>query len=187
MLSKKDGGEGLTQEQAIKKYSDELNQANREYLDLSTLSPWSPKEFNRRVNALQKNFASRGEQQMMMDQLISDYQLSPMYAAHKAYPIKQGDIPTLNSLGVKVGTGKLGGVTYPNVTNLTYEKLKNEMGKTHSPLSIAYELQNRKQDADKWLDYLDKHRENLEVWQADQLGKNLNVLDLKDTWLSIWE
>lgn len=187
ILAKKEGGEGLTQENAIKKYSKEAEQAYRSYKDLGSLSAWSPLDFNRRVNALQKDFASRGEQQLMMDQLISDYQLSPIYAAHKAYPIKNDEIPTLNELGVRVGSGTIGGVSLPKMNDLTYEKLKKEMGKKNSPLSIAYELQQKRQNPRGWLNYLNNHRDDLEVWQADQLTKNLNVVDLKDMWLRAWE
>lgn len=187
LLPKKDGGMGFTQEQAIKHYSDELNQANREYLSLGTLSPWSPLDFNRRSNTLQKEFASRGEQQMMMDKLIADYEISPMYAAHKAYPIKKGEVPTLNKLGLKIGAPTIGGISIPRVNDRTYESLKKEMGKTHSPMSIAYELQQKGQNPRGWLNYLNDHRDNLEVWQADQLKENVNILDLKDMWLKAWE
>lgn len=187
ILSKKEGGEGLTQEQAIKKYSKELNQADRNYLDLGSLSAWSPRDFNRRVNALQKEFAARGEEQPMMDQLVSDYQVSPLYAAHKAYPIKNGEVPTIDKVKPKIGAGGIGGVSIPKMNDITYEQLKKEMGKTHSPLSIAYDLQENRQDPRGWLKYLDNHRDNLEVWQADQLSKNINISDLKDAWLRIWE
>lgn len=187
VLSKKDGGEGLTQEQAIKKHSKDLDQANRNYLDLNSLSPWSPKDFNRRVNALQKDFASRGEQQQMMDQLVKDYKISPTYAAHKAYPIKKDEVPTLNKLKVIEGAHGISGHIIPKMNDITYEKLKKEMGKTNSPLSIAYELEQGNQDPRGFLKYLDDHRDDLEVWQADQLTKNLNVFDLKDAWLRAFE
>jgi hypothetical protein len=187
ILSEKEGGEGLTQENAIKKYSKEMDQANRNYLDLSSLSAWSPVDFNRRANALQKEFASRGEQQMMMDKMIADQQVSPLYAAHKAYPLQKEKIPTLNKLGVQVGSPTIAGVSIPKMNDITYEKLKKEMGKENSPLSIAYELQQKSQNPRGWLKYLDDHRDDLEVWQADQLTKNLNVFDIKDMWLRAWE
>lgn len=187
ILSKKEGGEGLSQEQAIKKHSKDLAQANRNYLDLGSLSAWSPLNFNRQVDALRKDFSSRGEQPMMMDQLISDYGISPLYAAHKTYPIKKGDIPTLNKLGIKIGVPTPSGLSIPTVTDLTYQQLKKEMGKSNSPLSIAYDLQEKAQDPRGWLKYLNNHRDDLEVWQADQLTKPINVLNLKDLWLRAWE
>ena len=182
ILPIKDGGEGLTQEQAIKKYSKQLDQANRNYLDLGSLSTWSPSDFNRRTNALQKEFASRGEQQMMMDQLVSEYGVSPMYAAHKAYPPDATlskalkEIPNFvpDLIGAK-----------QNAVN--YQALKKDMGKTGSPLSVAYELQKKQRDPRPWLEYLDKNKDDLEVWQADQLTKNINRIDLKDMWLQAWE
>lgn len=186
VLSKKDGGEGLTQEQAIKKYSKELAQANIDYADLGSLSAWSPLDFNRRADALQKNFASRDEQQLMMNQLISDYEISPLFAAHKAYPIEKGKVPTLGKLSIQTGTPGFG-VSLPKMNDITYSQLKKEMGNTNSPLSIAYDLQQKGQDPRGWLNYLNNHRDNLEVWQSDQLQKNLNVIDLKDMWLRAWE
>ena len=181
ILPKKDGGEGLTQEQAIKKYSKELDQADRNYQDLGTLSLWSPRDFNRRTNALQKDFASRGERQQMMDQLISTYGISPMYAAHKAYPIDANESKALEKIPQSVP-----GIN-PELNNVDYERLKSEMGKNGSPLSIAYELERKGRDPRKWIKYLDDHKDDLTVWQADQLNKNINLLDLNDMWLQAWE
>lgn len=139
------------------------------------------------MGALQKDFADRGEQQLMMDQLIADYQLSPLYAAHKSYPIKKGEVPTLGKIGIKVGTPTISGVSIPKMNDVIYEQLKKEMGKKNSPLSVAYEMQQQSQDPRGFLKYLDNHRDDLEVWQADQLNKNINVFDLKDMWLRAWE
>lgn len=180
ILSKKEGGEGLTQEQATKKYSDELLKAYENYRDLSTLSSWSPKEFNRRVGVIQKNMDSLGQEakKVIMDKLIADYQLSPLFAAHKAYPLKKGQIPEIEKFE--------GGALIPSRKG-SYAQLKKQMGKTHSPLSIAYELQNNGADPRTWLNYLDQNRDDLEVWQANQLDKNINMFDLKDMWLRAWE
>ncbi len=189
ILPKSEGGEGLTQEQATKKYSGDLLQAFRNYQDLEKVTAWSPREFNRQVDAVQKNFAHFGQpaKQVIMDKLIAEQQVSPSYAAHKAYPIKKGAMPTLGKLGIKVGTPTISGVSIPRVNDATYAQLKKEMGKENSPLSVAYELNQQSQDPRGWLNYLDNHRDDLEVWQADHLTKNLNVFDLKDAWLKAWE
>lgn len=189
ILPKNEGGEGLTQEQATKKYSDQLWKAYENYADLDTLSSWSPKEFNRRVNAIQKNLEPLGQnaQKVIMDRLIADHQVSPLYAAHKAYPISKVEMPTINKLGIKIGNPVLGGISLPKLNDATYSQLKKEMGKKNSPLSVAYELQQKSQDPRGWLNYLDNHRDDLEVWQSNQLDKNLNVFDLKDIWLRAWE
>lgn len=187
VLSRKEGGEGLTQEQAIKKYSKDLLQAKREYMDLGALSTWSPQDFSRRVDALRPQFASRNDLPQMMDQIIADYKVSPSYAAHKTYPIKKGQIPTLDKLEFGSKGHGISGLSVPKMNAITYEKLKNEMGNTKSPLSIAYELEQKGHDPRGWLNYLNNHRDNLEVWQADQLSKNINVIDLKDMWLRAWE
>jgi hypothetical protein len=188
VLSKKEGGEGLTQEQAIKKYSDQLLTAYENYKDLDTLSSWSPREFNRRSNAIQKNFKTLGQpaQKIMKDKLITKYQVSPLYAAHKAYPIGPGEMPTLNKLRPFVGSAR-GTAQEPKMTNAMYSQLKKEMGKNNSPLSVAYELREKDRDPRGFLDYLDKNRDDLEVWQANEIQKNINLIDLNDMWLRAWE
>lgn len=182
--SKNDGGEGLTQEQAIKKYSKDLLQADRDYQDIKNLSAWSPRDFNRRVNELEKHFGARDERQPMMDELIANYDVSPAYAAHRSYPVKGEELKTLNEI---TKFNPYGSAKPTQLNDSIYEKLKKDMGKTGSPLSFAYELEQRGKDARGWLNYLTNHRDNLEVWQADQLSKNVNSFDLKDEWLRAWE
>lgn len=188
ILSKKEGGEGLTQEQAIKKHSNELLTAYENYKDLDTLSTWSPREFNRRTNAIQKNFKTLGQpaQKIMKDTLITKYKVSPLYAAHKAYPIDEKQMPTLNKLKPFVGSARATALA-PKMTNAMYAQLKKEMGKNNSPLSVAYELRQKDRDPRGFLDYLDKNRDDLEVWQSNEIQKNVNLLDLNDMWLRAWE
>ena len=178
ILPKSEGGKGLTQKQAVIQNSKELDQSFRNYQDLKSLSAWSPLDFNRRINSLEKVFSSPVEKQVMMDTLISDYDLSPTYAAHKTYPIKKGELPSLDKINYGPGIP---------VNDVMFENLKKEMGKKISPLSIAYELQQKGRDPRRWLNYLNNHRDDLEVWQAEQLNKNINVIDLKDMWLKAWE
>jgi len=185
--SKRDGGKGLTQEQAVKANSKQLEEADRDFKDLGSLSGWSPRDFNRQVNALQKNFANRGDQQQMRDQLISDYGVSPWYASHRAYPIKKDDMPTLNRLGIQVGTPNRGGVSFNEVNDGTYANLKKEMGDKGSPLSVAYELDQRGEDPRAWLNYLNKHKDDLKGWQIEELSKNTNIINLMDLWLGSFE
>lgn len=179
-----EGGEGLTQEEAVNKYSKDLEQADRNYQDLKSLSTWSPRDFNRRVDSLEKDFGYRDERQPMMDELIANYEVSPSYAAHRAYPVKGKDLKTLNTI---TKFNPYGSEKPTELNNAIYENLKKDMGKTGSPLSFAYELEQRGKNARGWLDYLNNHRDNLEVWQADQLNKNVNNFDLTDEWLRAWE
>lgn len=189
ILSKKDGGEGLSQEQAIKKYSDELLKSYQNYRDLSSLSIASPTDFNRGVDAVVKNFEQFGQagKNVIFNKLISDYKLSPLYSAHKTYPIKKGSLPTLDKLEYGSKGFGVSGLHAPKMNDNTYEKLKNEMGKTKSPLSIAYELEQKGHSPRGFLNYLNRNRDNLEVWQADQLGKNINIFDIRDIWLRNFE
>lgn len=187
ILPKSQGGQGLTQEQAIKNYSKELEQSDRNYKDLGSLSAWSPNDFDRDVNALQKSFAKLGDQQQMRDQLISDYGVSPRYASHRAYPIRKGEIPTLNKFGSQVGTTSRGGVSFQEINDGVYSQIQKEMGKNHSPLSVAYELDERGESGSAFLKYLDKHRDHLEGWQIEELSKPTNVYNLTDIWLRAFE
>lgn len=179
ILPKNEGGEGLTQEQAVKKYSEQAREANRNYLDLGAMDTWKPWDFNRITNSLQKDFAKRGEQQLMMDQMVADYGISPTYAAHRAYPTNENEQKILSSIP--------GGLKQRPLNVVDYEKLKKSMGKTGSPLSIAYELERKEIDPSGWFDYLNNNRDDLEVWQSDQLSKNRNIVNLVDVWLRAWE
>lgn len=187
MLSKNDGGDGLTQDQAIQKHTADWQQSTRDFTGLGSLSAWSPRDLNRRVDALQKSFASRDELQPAMDQFIADQGVSPTYAGHKFYPVKGVNPSTLDKFAIQVGTSARGGVSVPKINEGTYAQLTKEMGKGNSPLSIAYEIEQRGGDPRGFLDYLDNHREHLEGWQIDQLGANLNTSNLKDDWLRVWE
>ncbi|MEN6512263.1 MAG: hypothetical protein ABFD00_10605 [Chloroherpetonaceae bacterium] len=186
ILPKSKGGEGLTQEQAIKKYSDKLFDSFRNYQDLQSLSAWSPIDFNTRLNSIQKEFKKEGNQQILMDELVSKYKLPPMYAAHRAYPIKKENFPTLEKVKLKSGSGRFG-VSLPPMNDAIYSQLKKEMGKTNSPLSIAWELHQRKQNPRGWINYLINNKDNLEDWQKGELSKPINLIDLKELWLNAWE
>ncbi len=182
ILPKADGGEGLTQEQAVKKYSKILDQTFRDYQDLGSLSSWSPREFDRQSRAIQKNFEKIGAQQTMMDELITRHELAPMYAAHKAYPIKKGEMKALEKI---IPTQQ--GLPNKPLNDVDYAKMKQEMGNSGSPLSIAYEIDRKGYSPRGWLDYLNKNRDTLQGWQLDQLKKPIELLDLKTMWLKSWE
>jgi hypothetical protein len=173
------GGEGLTQQQAIDKYSKEMDEKYREYKQIETLTSASPLEFNRRVDALQPSFAANDNRDVLMDRLVATQGLSPVYAAHKAYPI-EGRSPELNRIR-KANAGQIGKLNDGN-----YSELLKEMGDKNSPLSFTYELDQKGIDPTGWLEYLNQNRDKLKVWQAEQLSPYTGI-GLKDMWLSAWE
>lgn len=181
MLPKRLGGEGSSQQQAINKYSKDLLQADRNYKELDSLSSWSPREFNKRVNSLQQDFAKRGEQRELMDKLISSYKISPSFAAHKAYPLNKNQKNFLNKLPFS---------HFDNpqlLNNAIYSELMKEMGDEGSPLSIAYQLSKKGYDTSGWMDYLRKNKSNLKTWQGDQVNKGTTTATFNDLWLSAWD
>lgn len=184
VLPKDKGGRGLTQRQAIKEESQNLNTLYDQYKNLGSMHTSSPRDFQRRLDSLRPDFVKRGEEKQLKNQLVSDYLVSPMYASHRVHPLNQEEKKELNKIGSNEGISSVAGIKTPAIN---YESLKKAMGKTGSPLSIAYELEQKGRDPRPWLKYLAKDKDHLEVWQAEELDQNVNVVNLMDTWLRLWE
>jgi hypothetical protein len=186
MLPKKEGGKGLTQQQAVNEVSQDLDDAYINYKNLSSLSPWSPRDFNSRLNAIQKDLSKRGEEKQLKQKLVSDYQVSPDYASHRAYPLDENAKKEFAKIGSKQGMA-LGSVSGIKIPPVNHEALKKAMGTTGSPLAFAYELDQKGRDSRAWLKYLDENRDDLQGWQSAELGENRNIINLNDIWLQGWE
>lgn len=184
ILPKKDGGEGLTQNEAAQKYSQEIRQIYRNNKDLESMSSWSAWDYNRLLDTLKNDFASRGDEQLLMDKLVADHHHSPEYAAYRAYGLSDKEKKALKSLEYRPSTTGLPG--FP-LKQFEYEKIKKAMGSSGSPLAIAYKLSKQGYNPTEWLDYLNNNRDHLEVWQADQLSKPHNIINLQDIWIEAWE
>lgn len=199
--SRKEGGQGLTEQQAMKKYGDELDAASRDYEAINSIGSWSgvvgtrPSEIERSISGLQENFAKRGDTENFADKLISDINLSPMYAYARAEPVSKvpdlartlRSIPTIRKTETIAGSAV--GDRQTQKTLDISEKLASSLGKKGSPLAVAYELEKKGYDPRAWLDYLKKHRDELGLTEAQgrQVNKKINEFGtLSDWWLSAW-
>ena len=200
---KKDGGRGLTEQQAMKEYGDKLDAISRDYSGLDSLSGWGitgrkANESLRVFKSLQKKFDERHDTENMADTLIGENGLSPMTAYAIAEPVSsvpaiQKRLSTAPSIQ-KPGTEK--GYLIPNYdperTAKTLELAKELaplLTEKGSPLAVAYELDKKGYDGSVWLDYVSGKRDdlNLRSNQIRQLDKPGSVTGtLNDWWLSSW-
>lgn len=98
---KSEGGRGLTEQEAIKKRGKELEDIDRDYVELASVGNWgvnsrksSDTLFS--LKAIQKKMAKRGDTENMADTLVTKNNLSPS----KAYAVSQPiyDTPELNEI-----------------------------------------------------------------------------------------
>jgi len=187
---KKDGGGGLTEQQAMKKYGDKLDEINRQYEAVDTIGNWGmtarkPSSTLRNIESLQKDFKKRDDTENFADTLIDSSGLSPLMAYSMADPVKE--YKQLNSYISKlprINDTKSEDPAYE--TEKISENLFNMMGEG-SPLAIAYELKRLGYDPNTWLDYVTKNKDKLKVKQGRQVDKPVNVFGtLNDWWLSSW-
>lgn len=199
--SRKEGGEGLTEQQAMKKYGDRLNDAERDFAKIDEIGNWgvtlrpsastlrSMKELQHKMEALDQtdNFAKK---------LISKNKLSPVLAYAIAEPVSRvpqisGILRSLPSLKMELSPGTntflpvAASVSVPKtvaiIPKLAELVKNNEMA---SPLAIAYELDKKGYDAQTWLQYLTDHaRElNLKQRQSEQSSTPLNLVSPWNDW-----
>lgn len=201
VLPKDQGGEGYTEEQSANVYGKILDEVSREYQSLKDLGNWSiltqsPKEINRTLTSLQKDFKSRNDQRNMADLLIGQNGFSPGKAYNLAFPIsdykelnaEMSKLPKLSEpLSFKKGYAEIPKSLKDPVqaTNSIVQKLAENLG-NGSPLSVAYELDRLGYDAGIWLRYLDNNKEKYDLTkrQSDELKRTRGVIrNLNDQWI----
>ncbi len=194
---KSQGGRGLTEQQAMKEYGKKLDDISRDYKAIDSLGNWSlfgrrPSENVRTIKSLQKNFKERGDTENFADMLIARNKLTPMFAYSLADPVEDypkinKKIKSLDSLGhneTMFTTEKI-----PESKEKTLqiaESLASYLKKDGNPLSIAYELDKKGYDPKEWLDYVNQHREelNLREDQIRALNKPINFIgNINDLWI----
>jgi len=197
---RKEGGEGLTEQEAMKKYGKELDDASRDYSALSSISGISvlgqPSDKTlRTIKNLQKDAKKRGDTENMADTLITNGN-SPMMAYAQMQPVS--DVPKLtaamraipNLEGSDISIGTPYGKRVSAEKTLEVSKNLAKFVQEHddaSPLAIGYELKKKGYDPDVWLKYLTDNREklNLKESQVRQLEKPDSFFPrLSDWWLS---
>ena len=199
---KNQGGEGLSEQEAIKKYGKELDKIDRQYQDVDNLGNWtliqnSPKAIRESLNNLSESFKERNDSENFADKLIGSNGLTPGKAYYLAYPNKNvkplnnaiNNLPELKKeISFKRG--------YPNVeappeyleaeTLKASKKLAAAMGTEGSPLAIGEELNAKGYDPEAWFDYLNKNKKSLNMTarQERELTKPRSYLpSLNDLWL----
>ena len=194
---KSQGGKGLTEQQAMKDYGKKLDDISRDYKEIDSLGNWSlygrrPSENVRIIKSLQKNFKERGDTENFADMLIARNKLSPMFSYSLADPVK--DYPKINKEiesikdleTIETIAGAAKNPLSKEKTLQISERLSNYLKNGGNPLSIAYELDRKGYDPQTWLDYVDEHREelNLRENQIRALNKPINVTTpLNDLWI----
>ena len=198
-----DGGEGLTEQEAQKKYGKELDEASRDYSTLNALGNWSiltrsPAENKRSIKEMQKSFKERNDLQNFSDELVARNKLSPGKASLLAHPVK--DIPNLNKELKNIPKQKMivqargmgGAGLIPTESEeqiqkktLAYsEKLLPLLGSEGSPLAVAEHLKSKGYDPDVWMNYVGNNQTNLNQWQIDEIKKPRNFTPtLNDMWM----
>lgn len=195
--SKKEGGEGLTEQQAMKKYGDELNDAERDFSKIDEIGNWGitlrpANESLRSMKSLQERMESIGQTDNYAKELISKAKLSPQMAYGVAEPVRMVQKLNLDIKGLRklqeIGTPENNYIP-DNPIEKTLEiapklarHLKNE--EKASPLAIAYELQKKGYDPQTWLQYVTDHAKelNLRQRQSEQAETPLNITTPWNDW-----
>jgi len=207
ILPKNLGGEGLTEEQSMKKYGKMADEISRDYKSLDTLGNYSfiaqnPKNARSIINNLQEKFEERDDLENFGDTLIDKNGLSAPYAYYLANPIRKNK-PLNNFLS------KLSDINKSKDSDPMFESVKKSnigknpefetekiapmlaeaMGKKGSPLAIYTELNSKGYDGDVYLDYLVKNRKKLNL--TEKQGRELDkprswVTNLNDRWLFLF-
>lgn len=190
---KNEGGRGLTEQQAMKEYGEELDKVSRDYSAVDALGNWGivgrpASNTLANLKALQKKFETRGDTENFADTLVAENGLSNPMAYSIAQPVSREKL--LNNAISKLPQVHLTKSEDPVYeTSLIAPKLAKSLGEKGSPLAVAHELKQKGYDPNAWLDYVDDHREELKLmdWQGRQLDKARNLLPTwNDWWLGAW-
>lgn len=184
--AKSEGGRGLPIEQAAKKYGQQLDEISRDYGAVGTIGSWgltdtSAKKAQQTIKSLQRRFADRGDSENFADQLIAKSDLSPSTAYAMAQPVRENKelnaamskIPAVQRIVQHPGRNPVKGSNekIEDIQRKTLEiskVLSKSLGKTGSPLSVAYELQKKGYDPQIWMDYLTEHADELDLPPSQQ-------------------
>jgi hypothetical protein len=194
---KSEGGQGLTEYEAGKKYAKELDKVSRDYKALDDVGKMDfairgPKEIKNTLKRIRNGFKERGDEENLADEYVARNGLSYSKGYYLAYPIS--DIKELNNEIVKLPKLTLDDLAKQKdpeafrrqKTLDVAEKIASKMGTKGSILSIAEELKSRGYDPETWMNYVDKNRKKLELGerQGRELQKPRNwIPSMNDIWL----
>lgn len=204
---KNQGGRGLTEQQAMKEYGEELDARSRDYQAIDSIGNWGivakpAKDTLTNIKALQAKFEKYNDTENFADSLIEKNKLSPKLAYSLAQPVSK--FPSLNNELKKIPPLPRGKITgsqgmlvsqAPKIQDIRQktlevsQKLAPLLGEKGSPLSVAYELEKKGYDPNIWINYLIDNRQDLDLKESQgrQLDKpNSLTGTLNDWWLSSW-
>ncbi len=200
-----EGGEGLTEQEAMKKYGKEADEISRQYNDVEAIGDWTlplrkPKETLAAINSLRKQFKERGDVRNFAHTLEAKIGTSPSFSYALADPVKEypklnlalKNLPVLKGKTVSAGRGLVGtqGITNKESREKTLkaaEELFPLLKSGASPQSVGWELQKKGYDPAVWKEYLTERKDELTGLQIDQLPKLDSATGrFNDYWLSSW-
>ncbi len=195
--SKKEGGEGLTEQQAMKKYGDKLNDAERDFSKIDEIGNWGitlrpANETLRAMKGLQNKMEMLGETDNFAKKLIASNKLSPTLAYAIAEPVTRVPelgyaMKSLPSIEIR-GSRPPAQISVPKTLEIAprlAQIVKNN--EKASPLAIAHELEKKGYDPQTWLKYITDHQKelNLRQRQSEQAETPMNIISpWNDWWLS---
>ena len=200
-LPKDEGGEGLTEQQAMKKYGKQLNEISKDYEAIKALGGVGvlsrpSKNTLSSLETIQKNFESRGETELMAKILQADTNAGAPLSYAIAEPIKRNkalskifkEAPTLKTL-------ETGFTALPDkkiATEATEELIPyiaaNWDPNLDSPMAVVHELQRLNYDPQPFIDYMIQNADDmLSVKKFRQLMEPVSdVRSINDFCLSNW-
>jgi hypothetical protein len=197
--SKKEGGEGLTEQQAMKKYGDKLIDADRDFSKIDEIGNWgitlrSAGETLRSMKDLQNKMEKLNQTDNFAKNLISRNKLSPKLAYAIAEPVSRvpelgqtiRNLPALEQVKKSIALPKVPlGVSIPKTLEIAprlAQLVKNN--EKASPLAIAHEIEKKGYDAKTWLQYITDHANelNLRQRQSEQSSTPINAVSPWNDW-----
>lgn len=190
VLPVEEGGEGLTEQEALKQYGEEADAISRDYEALNTLGNYSflannPKNAMTSIKNLRSKFKDRDDLENFADTLVGTNGLSVPKGYYLAYPINENK--DLNNFIVKLPDAHRTQTEDPVFeTRKIAPQISKTMNKEDSPLAIYEELNAKGYSGDEFLKYLTENRKslNLSERQGRELDKPRNWYpNLNDMWL----
>lgn len=196
-----EGGDGLTEQQAMKKYGDKLNEASKVFSSIDQIGDWGislrpASETLRSMKHVQNEMKKLGETDNYAKLLISNNKLSPRMAYSIAQPVSQvaelnkaiKNLPELEKFETIAESKVPPTVSIPATLEIAPRLAKFiKENEDASPQAIAYELDKRGYNGDAFLKYVTDHKDelNLRQRQSDQSSTPSNIVTpWNDWWLS---
>jgi len=190
---KDEGGEGLTEHQAAKKYADKMNDASRIFEKINEIGNWEvltrkSDETLRSIKTLQDEFEKIGETDNFAKYLIKDSGFSPMMAYSAAEPVYK--VPRLNNFMKDIPQET---DIRPKFVDFHTTKLSRKLAgylkdyPQASPLAIARELQKKGYNPQVFLKFVTDNAKDLDLSarKIEQASTPINTaIPLNDWWLS---